>query len=1067
MDIPTSASDFSMKIELRLPPAPESEMEDVKAWQEPVKMLTYLPAPADLNPIFLEKRVYQGSSGDVYPLPFIDRIATEPVIKAWKAIHLENPYIRLMILPEIGGRIHVGLDKTNGYDFFYRQNVIKPALVGLAGPWISGGFEFNWPQHHRPATFMPVETDIERHHDGSVTVWCSDYDPATGMKGMHGVCLHPDRAIVELKVRLYNGTESVQTFLWWANVGAKVRENYQSFFPPDATHVADTQGDFFGGYDHAADAGFIHLANHHIAPGKKQWTWGNHAFGCDWDRCLTDADGPYVELMAGVYTENQPDFSYLAPGETKTFNQYWFPLRKCSAPQAANLDAAIRLDASHGQARLAVCVTRELTDATVSLRYAGKMLAEWERELTVEFGFQAAVSLPVDCDTTQLTLELWTGADRPLAYTSSRFTEKPAPPTAVVPDPPESIASSEELFLTGLHLEQYRHATRSPEPYWRESLKRDKGDIRSNHALAKLHLNRGEYALAESHIRAAITRATSLNGNPYDGEVFYTLGLVLRHLGRLDEAYAAFYKSTWNAAWHGAGYHAIAEIDALRGDLAKAIEHLRLSLHANTDNLNARNLCTTLLRQTGSNDAADDLLAGTCDLDQLDVWSRYLDGADLPKVSRQLLSLGLLIERAGQLEDAIEVFTKGIAAPADGFIPLLHIAAARCNASLRNQELAEHHMTAAVDASSDYCFPSALDHLDLLQYALTLRPDSSRFHYYLGNVLYHFKRHQEAILHWERSVTLNASYAQVWRNLAIGSFNIRRNSAAAIQAFERARACAPLDARLLYESDQLRKRLKFAPERRLEELLAHPHLVDSRDDLTVELASLFNQLQHPEDALCVLLSRQFQPWEGGEGLVLSQFTIAKLGLGQAALRQHRPEEALSHFQGVLNPPPSLGQARHPLANTCHIHYWIGRACEAMGDEARSAKSYLRSAPKRTDFQTMAVQPFSEMTYWSGLSMRRLGYAREAQELFEAMLAYGKGLERQKAKINYFAASLPTLLLFEDDLDERQQIRARVVQAAALMGLGATAEAHKLLDWIATSDPNHLFAMSLAEQNQAI
>jgi hypothetical protein len=347
-----------------LPDAPASEGGPVKAWEEPVSMLTYLPLPPDPNLMFLTKRVYQGSSGDVYPLPFIDRIETEPADRMWKAIHLENRYLRLMILPDIGGRIHVGLDKTNGYDFFYRQNVIKPALVGLAGPWISGGVEFNWPQHHRPATFMPVDTEIERQPDGSVTVWCSDYDRASGMKGMHGVCLHPEKAFVELKARLYNGTDRVQTFLWWANVAARVHEHYQSFFPPDVRYVADhakraissfpladgtyygvdykdrdvngvpddqapgqfqptgypandlsryanipvptsymvvqTEGNFFGGYDHGANAGFIHVANPHIAPGKKQWTWGNHEFGYAWDRCLTETDGPYVELMAGV-----------------------------------------------------------------------------------------------------------------------------------------------------------------------------------------------------------------------------------------------------------------------------------------------------------------------------------------------------------------------------------------------------------------------------------------------------------------------------------------------------------------------------------------------------------------------------------------------------------------------------------------------------------------------------------------------------------------------------------------------------------------------------------------------
>ncbi len=211
----------------------------VRAWRDAVSFPTYEPMPADKNPMFLEKRVYQGSSGKVYPLPFFDRIAEQKTERKWDAVHLENEFVRVMILPEIGGRIHVGQDKTNGYDFFYRQNVIKPALVGLAGPWISGGVEFNWPQHHRPATFMPVNIEIENHADGSVTVWCSDHDPMARMKGMHGVCLHPDKAFIELKVRAYNRTPFVQTFLWWANVATRVHEAYQSFFPPDVYYVAD------------------------------------------------------------------------------------------------------------------------------------------------------------------------------------------------------------------------------------------------------------------------------------------------------------------------------------------------------------------------------------------------------------------------------------------------------------------------------------------------------------------------------------------------------------------------------------------------------------------------------------------------------------------------------------------------------------------------------------------------------------------------------------------------------------------------------------------------------------
>src|SRR5437588_3312763 len=213
----------------------KSATGNVQAWEGPVTLPTYQEQAPDKNPIFLEKRVYQGSSGKVYPNPFTDRVSNENTDKTYDAVCLENEYIYLMILPQIGGRIHIGQDKTNGYDFFYRQRVIKPALVGLLGPWISGGVEFNWPQHHRPSTYMPVQHTIEHHEDGSATIWLSEHDPMQRMKGMVGICLHPGKSYVEAKVRLYNRTAFVQTFLWWANVGIQVHDHYQAFFPPDVT----------------------------------------------------------------------------------------------------------------------------------------------------------------------------------------------------------------------------------------------------------------------------------------------------------------------------------------------------------------------------------------------------------------------------------------------------------------------------------------------------------------------------------------------------------------------------------------------------------------------------------------------------------------------------------------------------------------------------------------------------------------------------------------------------------------------------------------------------------------
>ncbi|WP_250443693.1 DUF5107 domain-containing protein, partial [Actinotalea sp. C106] len=400
------------------------------AWRQPVVMPTYAPAEPERYPMFLERRVYQGASGRVYPLPFVDGVADRAEPRAWEAIHLENRWLRLMVMPELGGRVHVAWDKTAGYDLFYRNRVIKPALVGLAGPWISGGLELNWPQHHRPTTFLPVATQVEEHEDGAVTVWCSDHDPFARMKGMHGIRLHPDLATLELVVRLHNRTEDVQTVMWWANVAARAHDGYQSFFPTDVRHVADharraitafpradrpyygidyparvtaedpeadrldlfrnipvptsymvleTQDDFFGGYDHHAQAGFVHWADRRIAPGKKQWTWGNAAFGQAWDRQLTDEDGPYVELMAGVFTDNQPDFSFLRPGETRTFSQYWFPIHRIGPAHQATREAAVSLTVAHGVAQVGVASARGLPGATVRLERAGLERAGLER----------------------------------------------------------------------------------------------------------------------------------------------------------------------------------------------------------------------------------------------------------------------------------------------------------------------------------------------------------------------------------------------------------------------------------------------------------------------------------------------------------------------------------------------------------------------------------------------------------------------------------------------------------------------------------------------------------------
>lgn len=1105
---------------LVLPEAPADETGAVKAWHEPVVMKTYLPAAPDPNPLFLEKRVYQGSSGKVYPLPVIDRIATEACEHTWQAVHLENEYLRVLVLPEIGGRIHVGHDKINGYDFFYRQNVIKPALVGLAGPWISGGIEFNWPQHHRPGTFLPVEVTVERGDDGSVTAWCSTHDPLSRMKGMHGVCLRPGCAYIELKVRLFNRTWDTQTFLWWANAAVRVHQHYQSFFPPDVLYVADhaqravtqfpcsldtyygvaygeralrgvpadetpshfvpdgsyaandlswyanipvptsymivsSEGDFFGGYDHAARAGVVHVANHHIAPGKKQWTWGNHEFGYAWDRSLTDNDGPYVELMAGVYTDNQPDFSFLGPGETRTFSQYWYPIREIGVPDIANLHAAMRVVREGGEARIHLLATREIENATVRLTAAGGQVELWNGALKPES--PARICLPLADKETSWTVSVEVEGEVLLRYAPAEIRPAPAPTPATEPAAPEEIATAEELYLTGLHLEQYRHATCSPEPYWREAVRRDAQDSRANNALGRMHLRRGELAQAESCFRAAIVRLTARNPNPYDSEPYYNLGMALLFQGREEEAYAQFYKATWSAAWSGAGYHRLAEIDVRKGRLREALDHLDRALRADTDNVSARNLKAAVLRRMGRAAEAERELDTVLSLDPLDAWGRFLrsgvppaDGGLRLDVAFDCMRAGLLDEAEAVLENsngAIELCTRALIAKLRGDTTGARVLGAK-----------------AAKADATYVFPSRLEEMLALQSAIAANRDDARAPYYLGNFLYDRGRHREAIAQWERAALLDPDFPTVWRNLGIAYYNVEHTGEKARTAFHRARRAAPGDARILYEEDQLRKRLGDDPAERLADLEAHADLIALRDDLSVELAALRNHVGRPADALALLLSRQFQPWEGGEGLVLGEYVRAQLLLGRAMLASGDARRAIECFESADHPPQTLSEARHLLANSGNIEFWLGEAWSAAGDPVRAAQHWERAERQRGDFQQMQVRSHSEMTYWSALALRRLGRDNEANALFAEILAYAEALDRETPKIDYFATSLPSMLLFREDLPKRQHIAATFLRAQALLGLGRHAESQAAIEEVICLDRSHAASRDLFAGN---
>ena len=1097
-----------------------TQEESVRIWSSSLVIPTYLVGEPNRNPMFLEKRVYQGSSGRVYPYPVIDRIYDRIVFERHRVVFLENRYLKLMVMPAFGGRIQWAYDKTNNYPFIYHNRVIKPALVGLAGPWLSGGIEFNWPQHHRPGTYCPVDYTISNNSDGSRTLWLSEIEPMWHLKGTLGMTLYQGKAFLEINIRLANPTPLPQSFHLWTNPAVHVNDHYQSVFPPDVQAVYDhgkrdvsafpiarghyykvdysrgvdiswyknlpvptsymaakSDYNFIGGYDHQKEAGVLHVAEHQVVPGKKQWVWGCGDFGQAWDRNLTDEDGPYAELMCGVFADNQPDFSWLQPFEEKEVKQYFLPYKAIGYVRNATVHAAVGLETTRGMAKIGAYASARRRRAIVCLYRTGREILKRILDLSPDAPFTAEVRLPKNTKPQELRLEVWSAEGKLLvAYTPEpKQTEAIPLPATTIPEPAK-VATSEALYLAGLHLEQYRHATREPEDYYHEALRRDAKDMRNNNALGRLLLRRGQFAKAEPFFRAAIKTQTRHNPNPADGEPHYNLGLCLRYRmlqtvengiwqGRSDEkngrvavvhrrntpllcffhgAYDAFYKAAWNAAWQDAAFLALAQLSALSNDFPRALDFVESSLARNAHNQKAAHLKIMLLRKLGRAKEALTLVDAAIERDPLDFGARNERLLLLPAWQKKRairersvlfrlmrgsphthLEIAANYAHAGAFDDAIDLlaraFVAGKKTPAPGHIGEIGFPNVRpmlwyfsgWYASLQGQaKSAVRRFKLAAKQEPARCFPNSLDSIPALQAALKFNPRDARAAFYLGNLWYDKRQVTEAAACWESSCTTDPKFPTVHRNLALVYFNKQHKPAKALRAMARAFSLDPTDGRVLYELDLLKRRAGISAERRMAFLTKYEMVVVKREDLLIEFIALLNFFGRHEQALRMLEARQFHPWEGGEGRVTGQYVISLVELAKRRLR------------GAIN--GAVGEALEMLLRA-------------------------RAYPINLGEGKLHGTQENQVLYWCGVAYEQLGTTDAAKACWEEA---STGMK------------VPTPALYYND----QNPESIFYQGLALQKLGRTADARKKFRLLLNFGNRHLrdhvvldyFAVSLPE-----
>ena len=826
--------------------------QEVTFKEDSIVLPTYAPGGYDKNPLFYTGRVYQGAQGRVYPYPMQDVLHDEKFDETYKYLTLENQWLQMGLLPEHGGHLLNLTDKQTGFETFYRQHVIKPALIGMLGAWISGGVEWNFPHHHRATTAMPIDWRYVANEDGSKTVWIGETELRRRLKWTIGLSLLPDRAVLQAENVFMNRQPWIETMIYWANVSVHCGDDYQILFPP-SSHLGfdhhknywtsfpigprkeevellpsqrskyaddisgmmdlswwrnftiesrsifamDPDNAWLAGYDHKKQCGTAHVSNRHITVGKKFFLWGNFPEAHVWDTVLTDNDGPYLELMVGCWSDNQPDYSWIAPYETRKVKQFWFPVKGIGGVKNVTIDGAVNVDRlADDKMLVGFHSTRVLKDCTITL-YKDREAVFTEKGVAIDPDrpWCKTVAAEKGVADQRYTAAIADASGKVfLSYTPVPEQGKvELPPKVANPKPPKEYTSAELAYEIGLRLDQFHNGLIDPEPYYRRSLEIDPDYTKANLAMGVRLAKNGSYAEAKPYLEKAVDRATQNFTRALDAAPEYYLALVERQMGNLKRAEDLFWRCTWRLSYKKESYVEIARIAALRGDFEEALARIDDALALGQDEAKLWTMKGIFLKKLGKAGFAKECFDRAQKCDPLEYWGvveRELGRAGRPLPAAAALEAaeknrGLKAQQLlecvsdywgiGAWDEVIALCDAALAKAAaekpyrtEGALPLTETVAA-CD-SYKNalfgyfkgaalekkgdKAAAKAAYEAANAMTTDYCFPNRLEEEEALKMASALAPELANTWYYLGCDEWNHDRKDAGLADWKRCVEL-------------------------------------------------------------------------------------------------------------------------------------------------------------------------------------------------------------------------------------------------------------------------------------------------------------------------
>ena len=763
----------------------------VKVWQSTYTLPAYEEGPPDPNPPF---DAYQSSRFN-YPYTLRTSLTGEKTDHAWRAIFLENEYLKCTVLPDIGGHLYTCIDKISGQSMFYANPSIKKAQVGYRGAWAAFGVEFNFPVSHNWVSMSPVDFAYAAHEDGSASVWVGNIDRAYGMQWGVELVLKPGSTLLEERVTLYNPSDVRHRYYWWNNAGVQVWDDSRIDYPmrfiashgytdvyrwpidakgkdlsiiknetdgPVSYFVHGSHEPFMGIWNPHTQTGVVHFAEYRELPAKKIWTWGVDAAGLGWRTALSDNESAYAEVQAGLF-RNQETYAFLDPGQTIHFSEYWMPVRGTGGISRANKTGVVHFDAHDAEVSVALNVNERVSGGQIALTQNGSALWSETADLKPENTWSHSVTPRAGAG--KVTFELKDAAGRSLLrQTDGEYDWDPESTIKVGPQqseriPEQATRSEDDWLQVGRNQELNGEVVLAAATYER-ALEKFPRSQSLEIAAGRLAASLQRYGDAARLLGQAQTRDTS------NAEIAYYLGISEEGLGHVREAETAYEIAYRQAGLRAAAAIRLAELRARSGDLKGAASYLNDAMAAEPANFRAQEELEAVLRASGDRQESDRIanLASTADpmsdflkedTGKPDLEHMAADPYRVLRVAAEYMRLGLYQKALQVLDRTYPQVNADESEPGSVLPqkhPLVHYYAAYCKQKLGADALG--NWQAGSELSPSLVFPSSDTDRAVLESALAANEKDATAHYLLGTLLFSKGQIDPGIAHWAQAKQL-------------------------------------------------------------------------------------------------------------------------------------------------------------------------------------------------------------------------------------------------------------------------------------------------------------------------